>query len=179
MTRKLSALLVAMFLCWHPGYAQTWSNQSLTGGLETLAFSATPTVSGAAAKEVIIGLSSASATKFAALAVAVRFSANSVIDARNGNTYAAVSPVQYKAGVAYEFQLTLNIPAHTYSATVRPAGGTAITIATNYKFRTEQATAKELSNLVIYSGKGGGVAVTNAALSTPITPFTLPGKAKP
>ena len=167
----MKRLLAVLFIFFNLSVqAQTWTNQSLTGGMETLAFSATPLVTGTT-QDVIIGLSAAPVTNFTALAVAVRFASNGVIDVRNGSSYGALLSMPYKVGMSYDFMITMNIPAHTYSVTVRPSDANApVTLATNYKFRTEQAAVKQLSNLAVYTDKGSAITVTNAAISTPINP---------
>jgi hypothetical protein len=58
----------------------------------------------------------------------------------------------------------VNVPAHTYSAYVTPAGGTEQTIGTGLAFRSNYATATSLNNL--RGAVDGG--------SIQICPVTLP-----
>ena len=47
----------------------------------------------------------------------------------------------------YRVQMTVNVTTRTYSATVTPPGGSAVVIANNYAFRTEQASVTSLANI--------------------------------
>ena len=119
----------------------------------------------------LVALSSGTPSAYTGCAVIVRFNPSGVIDARNGGAYAAVSSISYSASTSYHFRLVVNVPTHTYSAYVTPSGGSELTIATNYAFRTEQAA---VTNLTTWS-----VAVDPTPLgSTTVTNFTLPAAAQ-
>lgn len=79
----------------------------------------------------------------------VRFNASGNIDVRNGGSYGADTTYAYTSGVEYEIQCDINIATHTYTVTVTedPNGtpGTPTVIATDYAFRTEQASATSLA----------------------------------
>jgi hypothetical protein len=130
-----------------------WANNSFASqtGSFTFDFDATPSATGI---DSLTGLSSGAATDFTSLAAAVRFSNTGVIEARNGGAYAAVNSLAYVAGTSYHFKLTVNVATHTYSVTVTPSGGAATTIATNYAFRTEQASIANLNNWATNSVAG-------------------------
>jgi hypothetical protein len=123
---------------------------SQTGSF-TASFDATPQGSGI---DGVIGLSRALATGYPDLAASIRFSQNNIIEARNGGAYAAVAAIPYSPNVSYHFRLVVNIPAHTYSAFVTPAGGSEVTLASDYAFRSEQSAASSLAYWDIISGVG-------------------------
>ena len=50
--------------------------------------------------------------------------------------------------------MVVNLATHTYSVYVTPQGGSEIALATNYAFRTEQATDTSLSDLAGFSTSG-------------------------
>ncbi|HWZ94711.1 MAG TPA: hypothetical protein VNW30_05905, partial [Opitutaceae bacterium] len=62
------------------------------------------------------------------------------IDAYNGTGYQAASVIPYAKNIAYHFRMVVNVPAHTYSVYVTPAGGTELTVGLNYAFRVAQAS---------------------------------------
>lgn len=144
----------------------SWVNNPFTPqtGSFTASFDATPSM---ANMDGVTGLSNGSASGYSALAVAVRFNNAGRIDARNGGAYAAAASVPYTPGVAYHFRLAVNVPSHSYSAYVKPAGGTEILIGSNYSFRTEQAGAASLSNAALLASTGGEAACAIAASGTP------------
>jgi hypothetical protein len=77
-----------------------------------------------------------------------------VFDARNGGSYQAANTLTYQAGVTYRVSVTVNVAARTYSATVTPPGGGPVTIANNYAFRSEQASASSIANLAVFAQTG-------------------------
>ena len=48
-----------------------------------------------------------------------------------------------------------------YTASVTPAGGTPVTIADNYAFRSEQSGVSGLDTLTLFSSGGGAAEVSN------------------
>src|SRR4051812_23951164 len=92
------------------------------------------------------GLSRGPQTAHTGFATLTRFNTSGNIDARNGGAYAAASAIPYSAGVSYHFRLVVNVPAHTYTTFVRPAGGTEKTVGSNFAFRTEQAAVSKLDS---------------------------------
>lgn len=122
----------------------TWLNHSITTqtGTFTATFDATPSAS---LMDSIIGLSTTAAAIPADMAVIVRFNNTGAIDAINGSGYAAVTSIPYFGSLLYHFRIVVNTSAHTYSAYVTSPGGAEQTLATDYAFRTQQATASSLS----------------------------------
>jgi hypothetical protein len=105
-------------------------------GTFTATFDATPSAS---PENGVIGLSKGVATAYSALSCIARFNPTGQIDAYNGTGY-GTSTINYSAGVSYHFRLVVNVPAHTYSVYVTPAGGSEQTVGLNYAFRTTQTS---------------------------------------
>jgi hypothetical protein len=122
----------------------TWVNNSIATqtGTFTATFDATPS---ALLMDSIIGFSQNAAAIPADMAVIVRFNNTGTIDAINGSGYAAVTSIPYSGSLLYHFRIVVDTSAHTYSAYVTSPGGTEETLATDYAFRTQQATASSLS----------------------------------
>ena len=135
--------------------AQTtsWSNYSFPTQTTnfTASFDATPSQSG---EDAVIGLAATNAAAYTDLAAIVRFSNTNTIDVRNGSAYGADVSVPYSAGTTYHFRMAVNLATHTYSVYVTPQGGSEIALATNYAFRTEQATDTSLSDIGGFSTSG-------------------------
>jgi len=69
----------------------------------------------------------------------------------------AASTISYTAGVVYHFREVINVPAHTYSIFVTPAGGSEQTVGSNFFFRTEQNTVTQLNNWGIFASAGSAM----------------------
>ncbi|MGA3007129.1 MAG: glycoside hydrolase family 88 protein [Opitutaceae bacterium] len=100
-------------------------------GIFTATFDATPSVS---PENSVVGLSQGKATAYTGIACVARFNPTGQIDAYNGTGYGP-STISYSVGVSYHFRLVVNVPANTYSIYVTPAGGSELTVGTNYGFR--------------------------------------------
>lgn len=111
----------------------------------------------------VVGLSAAKATSYASLAALIRFNSAGHIDLRNGAGYAAAAAYPYSAGLVYHFQVTVNVSTHAYSVLVSQGGGTAVTLGSNYAFRTGQTGLASLSQLALYA-KGGTESVCAVAV---------------
>ena len=158
--------------------ASSWQNVSLAAqtGSFTAAFDATPA---AANIDGISGVSNGAASAFTSLAAAVRFNNTGMIDARNGGAYAAASAIPYVAGMAYHFNLVVNVPAHTYSAYVTQGANAQQLIGANYAFRTEQSAATTLNNFSMTADIGSftdcNVVAAAAAPTTVISAVSTAG----
>jgi hypothetical protein len=147
-----------------------WQNSSFASqtGSFTFDFDATPSANGI---NSVVGLNNTTAAAYTDLAAIVRFNASGFIDAASGNAGASVytSDVSapYTAGTSYHFKLTVNPTAHTYTVVVTPNGSSAINLATNYPFRTSQATLSTFSNwaLVQDPASTGSAQVCGATLN--------------
>jgi hypothetical protein len=148
--------------------------------------------------DAMTGFSSGPAAVWSDQAVVVRFGPTGVIQALNGSAWNAVTPVPYSASTTYHFRLFVNVTSHTYTAYVRPAGGTEVTLASNYGFRpetngvtsldqwhTRAYTGSHQTSNFIASGMGGGggastpTVTTNAASGITTNTATLNGSADP
>ncbi len=119
--------------------ATTWIANSLASsqsGSFSASFDATPQANGADSN---IAFSQNVPHAYTDLAVIVRFNPYGYIDVMNGNGYRADYLQPYSAKSTYQFQVAVNVPAHTYSVYVTPPGGTQQTLANNYAFRSPQA----------------------------------------
>jgi Chondroitinase B len=135
----------------------------------TAEFDATPS---AAPIDSVVGLSRGAQSAYTGFAALARFNPLGSIDARNGGAYAATSSISYSANVTYHFRLVVNIPAHNYSIFVTPAGGTELTVGTNFAFRTEQNTVTSLDwwGVNVNPSTAGSATVCN---------FTIAGQTEP
>jgi uncharacterized protein YjdB len=125
----------------------------------------------------LTGLSAGAAGTVTDLAVIVRFNTSGRIDARNGGAYAAANTIPYTPGTSYRFRLVVDVPTHTYSAYVTPAGGTEATVGAGYAFRSEQSAATSLANLAIQAGSGThtvcNFAITSSAPPVPVASVSV------
>jgi len=115
-------------------------------------------------QDAIVALSPGLAGQYSDLAAIVRFNDTGTLDARDGGVYSAGMAVAYGAGISYHVRMVVNVPNHTYSVFVTPAGQSEVLLASNYAFRSEQATATSLTYWVKYALVGGST-VTNFTLS--------------
>jgi glucose/arabinose dehydrogenase len=146
----------------------------------TTEFDATPSVAGI---NSVIGVSNGAQTAHTGFAAIARFNTSGTIDVRDGGTYAADAAVPYSAGVSYHFRLVINVPQHTYSVFVTPMGGSEVTLATDFAFRSEQSTTSTLSAIGVWVGSptGSTTTVCNIVIRpggpppTPGTPVSLNG----
>jgi hypothetical protein len=148
-----------------------WQNFAISPqtGSFTAEFDATPSASPI---DSVVGLSRGAQTAYSGFATLARFNPSGNIDARNGGAYAATSTIPYSAGVTYHFRLVVNVPAHTYSIFVRPAGGAESTVGTNFAFRTEQNAVTSLDwwGTVVNASTPGSTTVCNFTITVDTEP---------
>ena len=154
--------------------SEAWTNVTLPPqtGKFTIRWSAIPD---GGFIDGVTGLSLGSVDNYPDLACIVRFAINGVIEARNGSAYQALTPLTYSAGKIYRFQMDVDVPAKKYSVTVTPDGEAAVQIATNYSFRTEQATTAILDHFALVSLEGGSHTVTDIVFGTSAAPTAPQG----
>jgi uncharacterized repeat protein (TIGR03803 family) len=131
-----------------------WHALALTAaqtGTFTATFDATPSVS---PENAVVGLSKGVATGYTGLSCIARFNTSGDIDAYNGTGYQAASVIPYTKNITYHFRMVVNVPAHTYSVYVTPAGGTELTVGLNYAFRVTQ-TSLDTWNLDVNATPSG------------------------
>jgi hypothetical protein len=133
----------------------SWINNSFVNQTSsfTATFDAKPSTS---PSNMHIGLSSGAQSGYSGYAAIVRFNTAGNIDARNGGSYSAASSIPYSANTNYKFRLVVNIPAHTYSVYVTPAGGSEVAVGEKFAFRTEQATISQLNNWGAFTDASSG-----------------------
>ena len=162
--------------------AGSWKNASFPSqsGTFSVDYDATP---GSAAMDGVTGLSRGAASGYSSLAAAVRFNSSGRIDARNGGAYAAANTVSYAAGVSYHVRMAVNLANRTYSAWVKAPGGAEQLIASNYAFRSEQASVTALDNAAAFASSGSELVCSVVAAPTApppsgdTTPPTITGVA--
>jgi hypothetical protein len=139
-------------------------------GTFTATFDATPSVSPITGSGHV-GISLGSQNAYTGFANIVRFNSTGTIDARNGGAYAASTTIAYSGGVTYHVRLVINVPAHTYSIFVTPAGSTERTLGSNFAFRTEQNTVNGLDwyGVFVPDGSTDSLSVCNFATTVPAT----------
>jgi hypothetical protein len=118
------------------------------------------------------------ATAYTGLACMVRFNTTGTIDARNGGAFAAVNSVSFSANTTYHIHMDVNVGTHTYSASVTAPGGSPVTIASNYAFRSEQASVTSLNtfDVDVNATPGGSATFSDTTVSVPTsTKFNIPG----
>ncbi len=140
-----------------------WNNNSFTNqtGSFTAEFDAVPSGAG---MDGVVGLSNGTAAAFTSLATALQFYSDGFIKARNGGTYAAANSLAYTAGTSYRVRMVVNVATRKYDIYVTPAGGSQVTIGTNYSFRTEQASVTQLNNRAVQTTTCG-LTVSNFTVS--------------
>lgn len=123
---------------------------------------------GAAAMDGGVGLSRNAQTFWSSAAAVVLFHPSGLIQARDASTYGAATNVPYTPGTSYRIRIVTNVPAHTYTAYVRPAGGSEVLLAQNYRFRPGQDTLTSVNNWMVRA-ETGSVQSCNFALVVPDT----------
>lgn len=105
---------------------------------------------------------------WASMATITRFS-GSVIDVRDFDAYRADAVMGWTAGSTYHVRTIVDVPAKTYSVFVTGPTGDEQTLATNYRFRSEQAGATQLVTSVVNTGTTGSITACGLALSSCVT----------
>lgn len=107
----------------------------------------------------VIALSTGVPVGFSDMAVIVAYLNTGTIVARNGSSYTADITLNWNTSVSYHFRFVVRIASHTYDVFVTPSsGGGELTLATNYAFRTEQASVTSLS-ILSTNDSGGATSV--------------------
>lgn len=163
LTAPLFAQAQTQSACQQSLALGSWLNQTLP--LQTAPFTATyDATPGQASMDGSVGFSSGAATAYTGLAAITRFNPAGNIDVRNGPAYNADVAVPYVAGSAYHFRVTINPGAHTYSVYVTPPGQAEIALASNYAFRSEQATESSFDNWAMETD-AGSLSACNMAIT--------------
>jgi hypothetical protein len=117
--------------------------------------------------DAVVGLARTTPARFTDLAAIVRFNPGGHLDVRNGGAYGADVDLAYQVGQTYHLTFDVDLRAHRYSVDVRgPGMANAVRIATDYAFRTEQASVTTLGVLGQYvDNPDGDVIVCDLTLS--------------
>jgi hypothetical protein len=97
--------------------------------------------------DAVFGVSSGAPDGFSDLGPIFRLNPDGQMDARNGDTYEADQRVSWETYQSYHVMMAIDLPAHRYDVSVRMPGGSAVVVATNFAFRTEQATVTTLDHI--------------------------------
>jgi len=148
-----------MIYVLNPGGAvssQLWKSLPIAAqtGTFTFEFDATPQTED---MDGVVGLCDGIAATWGDLACIFRFYTTGNMDVRNGGGYGADVTAPYTAGTRYHIRMEVDIPAHTYSVYVTPEGGSQITLASGYAFRSDQSGATELDHWALVHNSGGVV----------------------
>lgn len=125
--------------------------------------------------DAVTGLAAGPVADYKDLACIARFNINGTIDARNGSTYQAATPLTYAAGTIYRFQMDVDVATRKYSVTVTPDGGLPVVIAQNFSFRTEQATVTSINHMALVALQGGTHMVSDIVFGTSTPPSAPQG----
>ncbi|WP_437276670.1 hypothetical protein WME90_36275 [Sorangium sp. So ce375] len=126
--------------------ANKWFNMALPSaqrGTFTASWDVTPSASKI---DGVIGLSSGSASTWTHLAAIVLFGEDGNVTVRNGGSYQALRAYPYTGGTTYTVRMVVDVVAKRYSVYIQPKGGAEVQLASNYAFRSEQASAASLAN---------------------------------
>ncbi len=139
-------------------FAELSGTATRTGSFE-VTYTAKPSRGDA---DVLTGLSNVvpttSGQRFTVFGPIVIFDTDGKIKARNGGAYVADTSVSYVANGTYNIKMQVNVATRTYSVWVD-----GVQIATNYAFRSEQATLSQLSYFG-YVAVSGSHTMTNVVI---------------
>ena len=168
-TQQASPLAQTSSACFQSS-ATSWTNAPFPQQTApfTAYYDATPSQANI---DGVIGFSFNAATDYTSLAAITRFADTGSIDVRNGAAYSADTAVAYLPGVSYHFRVVIDLPNHSYSVYVTPAGGIEVALASNYAFRAEQSTLSDLNNWGMIA-EPGSLSVCNMTILSPTGNFT-------
>ncbi len=150
--------------CVAAGGGGGWASRSLTpsgvelAGVDFHAWVDQPGI------DAVIGVSAGAPGHFRDLGAIVRFRPDGYLDARNGSVYAADASLPYQANRSYRFTLELDSARSRYSVVVT-SGSSAVTLARDYAFRSEQAGVRDFSHLGQLVDGGSGAVHTCAVVA--------------
>ncbi|NDP20923.1 MAG: T9SS type A sorting domain-containing protein [Paludibacter sp.] len=162
--------------------AVTWTTFPFTAqsGSFVVEFDATPDSVFVDGVMALLNVEGAGGSAWSLMACSVRFGVTGLVEARNGGAFAAVTPLTYEAGKKYHVKMDINVTTHKYDVVVTPNGGAAVTIASNYSFRTEQAAIPQLqyfsrvvSSIAGFAGAVKGVVLENLVIGGASIPTAI------
>jgi hypothetical protein len=150
----LAAVQIAASAASAASTTMVWTDTSLPEALNgsfVLSFDATPK---AVTATELAGISQNAATSTADLAALILFNGSGQIQASNGGTYGANTPVSYVANAKYHFRIAVSVPEHKYNVLVTPPGQAEIVMAKLFAFPASQATIPSLSFINVGAATG-------------------------
>ncbi len=118
-------------------------------------------------------LAGATVSTYNDMAAIIRFNPAGQIDVRNGSNYSADSVLNYEANKVYQVRMEVHVANHSYSVFVIPDGAGEVTLASNYAFRSQQASVSSLSKIAIRAEAGthalGAVSIQGIAAPQPLS----------
>ncbi|HYP26616.1 MAG TPA: DNRLRE domain-containing protein [Blastocatellia bacterium] len=132
--------------------ASQWQNRAFTtqSGSFTAEADVTPSASNIDAG---LSVSNGPQTAWDGLAATVLFYTDGKIKAINGAGYTA-GTIPYVSNTSYHVRMVVNLATHTYSAYVRPAGGSEQVVGTDLAFRATQSSITSLGNWNVVADAG-------------------------
>jgi hypothetical protein len=111
-----------------------------------------------AAIDVVYGLSSGPPTSFSSLAAIFRFNDRGMLDVRDGDVYRADAEISYIPNSVFDVIMDVDLVGGTYSVLVSGVGygGEYVPLATNYRFRTQQAGVAQLDHFGFFVDSSAG-----------------------
>lgn len=104
--------------------------------------------------DVFTGFSTMAAGASSDVAALVRFNDKGTIDVRNGSAFQAEQVLAYSANKTYRLRMLIDVATRKYSVFVTAPGQAEVRLAANFSFRSQQATVKSLSKIVLAGFKG-------------------------
>lgn len=127
-----------------------------------------------AKQDGVIGFAATSASTYNVYAGTVLFTDTGVIQARNGQSYAAAASIPYTIGTTYHITMDVNVATATYNIYVGTT--TRQTIGANYAFRPgAPATAFAFLTAIVDEGAAGTNTICNVAIA-PYPTATVAGQ---
>ncbi len=143
--------------------SRSWQNAAtpVVKGKATLTFDV---VAPSTPIDAVTALTNGAADAYSDFAVALRFAPNGLVDAANAGSWSKVQSLRYSPGTLYRVTITVDMATRRYSATLTPTGGSPVTIATSFQFRSSQASVTQLNNLALFAAAGKHI-VSNVKLT--------------
>lgn len=183
ITMKLFlGLLLSLLTVSGMNAAVTWTTFPFAAqtGSFVVEFDATPDSVFVDGVMALLNVEGAGGSAWSLMACSVRFGVTGLVEARNGGAFAAVTPLTYEAGKKYHVKMDINVTTHKYDVVVTPNGGAAVTIASNYSFRTEQAAIPQLQyfsrvvgSIATFIGDVNGVVLENLVIGGASIPTAI------
>jgi hypothetical protein len=116
--------------------------------------------------DVVYGLSSGPPTSFSSLAAIFRFNDRGMLDVRDGDVYRADAEISYIPDSVFDVIMDVDLASGTYSVLVSGVAHRReyVPLATNYRFRTQQAGVAQLDHFGFFVDSDFGARVCQLTL---------------